>query len=108
MFTTCSHWVGEFYVSYAVSYMLRDITYGTFLFFGTMTVFGGIFVWLFVPETQGVPLEDMDVLFGNKGLARKKMKLYDEYKAANMAVTLGEPLKDEDRLEAREKDKSLA
>ncbi|KAM0417124.1 hypothetical protein ACHAPT_012900 [Fusarium lateritium] len=61
--TTCSHWLGEFYVSYAVTYMFKSITYGTFIFFGTMTVMGGIYVFLFVPETNGVPLEDMDILF---------------------------------------------
>ncbi|KAL0943360.1 MFS quinate transporter [Colletotrichum truncatum] len=86
--TTCSHWLGEFYVSYAVTYMFRTITYGTFLFFGSMTVLGGVYVYLFVPETRGVPLEDMDVLFETPGLARQKMRNYKEYRA-NSVVTEG-------------------
>ncbi|KAF2122330.1 general substrate transporter [Lophiotrema nucula] len=32
--STCFHWIGEFYTSYAVAPMLREITYGTFIFFG--------------------------------------------------------------------------
>ncbi|CAH0055036.1 unnamed protein product [Clonostachys solani] len=79
--TTCSHWLGEFYVSYAVTYMFKSITYGTFLFFGAMTVLGGIYVYFLIPETNGVALEDMDVLFGGKGLATQKMKAYELYKA---------------------------
>ena len=82
MLTTCSHWLGQFYMSYAVGYMLRDITYGTFLFFGVMTVLGALYVWFFLPETQGVSLEDMDALFASKGTARRKIKLYAEHRAA--------------------------
>jgi hypothetical protein len=41
-----------------------SITYGTFLFFGCCTVLAIIFAWLFIPETKGVQLEDMDLLFG--------------------------------------------
>ncbi|KAI1011929.1 hypothetical protein LB503_004720 [Fusarium chuoi] len=40
------------------------ITYGTFLFFGACTVLAIIFAWLFIPETKGVQLEDMALLFG--------------------------------------------
>ncbi|KAK1146595.1 hypothetical protein N8T08_003025 [Aspergillus melleus] len=76
--TTCSHWLGEFYTSYAVTYMFHSITYGTFIFFGTMTVIGGIYVFLLVPETNGVALEDMDYLFGGKSLAVQKMRRFRE------------------------------
>ncbi|KAI1819797.1 general substrate transporter [Xylaria intraflava] len=36
---------------------------GTFWFFAAVTVFGGIWVWFFVPETAGRSLESMDRLF---------------------------------------------
>ncbi|KAI9035889.1 uncharacterized protein KD926_002643 [Aspergillus affinis] len=74
--TTCPQWLGEFYTSYAVTYMFASITYGTFIFFGTMTVIGGIYVYLLVPKTKGVALEDMDYLFGGKGLALQKMRRF--------------------------------
>ncbi|KAJ3566020.1 hypothetical protein NPX13_g7291 [Xylaria arbuscula] len=77
--TTCSHWLGEFYVSYAVTYMFKSITYGTFIFFGVLTVLGGIYTYFFIPETNGVPLEDMDILFEAKGFAPQQMKTYQAH-----------------------------
>ena len=58
--------------------MFATITYGTFIFFGSMTVIGGIYVYLFLPETKGVPLERMDDLFAQKGLAIQQMRLFRE------------------------------
>ncbi|KAJ5361156.1 hypothetical protein N7541_002000 [Penicillium brevicompactum] len=78
VFTTCSHWLGEFYTSYAVTYMFASITYGTFIFFGSMTVIGGAYVYLFLPETKGVSLEQMDTLFAQKGFAKQQMRLFKE------------------------------
>lgn len=40
------------------------ITYGTFLFYGAFCVLAILFAWLFIPETKGIQLEDMDLLFG--------------------------------------------
>lgn len=82
--TTCTHWVGEFFTSYSVAYMIRNITYGVFLFYGMMTFLGGLFVFFYVPETMGKALEDMDILFGQKGLARQQMRSFDEWKKAQM------------------------
>lgn len=59
--------------------MFKNITYGTFIFFGSMTVLGAIYMYLFIPETNGVPLEDMDVLFEAKGLAPQQMRTYKAY-----------------------------
>ncbi|OJJ57440.1 hypothetical protein ASPSYDRAFT_69611 [Aspergillus sydowii CBS 593.65] len=88
--TTCSHWLGEFYTSYAVTYMFANITYGTFLFFGSMTVLGAIYMYLLVPETNGVPLEDMDILFEAHGLAPQKMKAYKATKEAGVTGLFGD------------------
>lgn len=49
--------------------MMNNITYGTFLFFGCSLVCGMIFAWCFLPETKGLSLEDMDIMFSLKGLA---------------------------------------
>lgn len=88
--TTCSHWLGEFYTSYAVTYMFANITYGTFLFFGSMTVLGAIYMYLLVPETNGVSLEDMDILFEAHGLAPQKMKAYKAAKEAGVTGLFGD------------------
>ncbi|KAL4933947.1 sugar porter family MFS transporter [Aspergillus undulatus] len=82
--TTCSHWLGEFYTAYAVTYMFDNITYGTFLFFGSMTVLGAIYMYLLVPETNGVPLEDMDDLFEGRGWAPQMMRAYEEKKETDV------------------------
>ncbi|SCO91510.1 related to monosaccharide transporter [Fusarium oxysporum] len=53
-FCICVQWVTQFIVVYSLPHMVIGITYGTFLFFGTCTVFAIIFAWLFIPETKGV------------------------------------------------------
>lgn len=52
--------------------MLQDMKYGTFLFFGSLTAVGCLFVVFCLPETQGVPLERIDMLF--EGSARDVVK----------------------------------
>ena len=36
---------------------------GTFWMFAAITIVGGIWVWLQIPETAGISLESMDALF---------------------------------------------
>ena len=40
--------------------MITQLTYGTYFFFGSTVFAMTIFVWLFVPETRGRSLEDME------------------------------------------------
>eukprot|EP00928_Gymnodinium_smaydae_P061225 TRINITY_DN45357_c0_g1_i1.p1 TRINITY_DN45357_c0_g1~~TRINITY_DN45357_c0_g1_i1.p1 ORF type:complete len:577 (+),score=134.77 TRINITY_DN45357_c0_g1_i1:60-1790(+) len=40
---------------------------GTMYFFGVANVFCGLFVWAFIKETKGVPLEDVPALFRSDG-----------------------------------------
>ena len=49
--------------------MMTNITYGTFLLFGTSLVVGTVFIYLVLPETKGLSLEEMDILFSQKGFA---------------------------------------
>lgn len=35
---------------------------------------GAIFTWAFIPETAGISLEEMDILFGVPGRASRKRK----------------------------------
>ncbi|KAH7010145.1 MFS quinate transporter QutD [Ilyonectria destructans] len=77
--TTCSQWLGQFIVVYSTPYMIEGISYGVFIFFGCMTAIAFAFVYFFVPETKGVALEDMDILFRETtGFASKKRKQFDE------------------------------
>lgn len=50
--------------------MLTGITYGTYILYGGLTFMGAAFIWKFFPETKGLSLEEMDVIFGSKGVAQ--------------------------------------
>ena len=39
--------------------LLTHITYGTYILFGLITTMGAAFIWLFVPETKRLSLEEM-------------------------------------------------
>lgn len=63
--------------------MMNDIKYGTFLFFGCSLVIGIMFAWCFMPETKGLSLEDMDIMFNLKGLAWRMRPETDRIIAGN-------------------------
>ena len=65
-----SNWMNNFIIGQITPKMLEKITYGTFIFFGLLGCVGGfLFIWLVVPETKRLTLEEMDVLFGSRGVA---------------------------------------
>ncbi|PWY75300.1 MFS monosaccharide transporter [Aspergillus sclerotioniger CBS 115572] len=64
-----SNWLNNFGVGLATSPFIAASAYGTFIFFGCVTVVGVLYVWFFVPETKGRTLEEMDELFGSEGMA---------------------------------------
>jgi MFS family permease len=87
-FCVCIQWLTQFVVVYSLPYMVLSIKYGTFLFFGVCTVLAIIFAYLFVPETKGVQLEDMDLLFGPvvSIIAQKARKNYEHARDARAMV----------------------
>jgi len=61
---TTTNWVTNFVVSLTfLSITEAFTTQGAFLFYAGLSVFGFAFMYLFVPETKGVPLEDIPKLF---------------------------------------------
>jgi hypothetical protein len=42
--------------------MMTNITYGTYFFFGAMAVVMGVFAYVFLPETRGRSLEEIDAV----------------------------------------------
>ncbi|KAG2229946.1 general substrate transporter [Thamnidium elegans] len=62
--TTSANWMCNFIIGLIVPVMLENITYGTYIFFACFLVLSFFFVWLFVPETKGRSLEEMDEIFG--------------------------------------------
>ncbi|KAJ7285303.1 quinate permease [Mycena rebaudengoi] len=59
-----SQWIWQFVIARATPYMFESMGYGTYLFFGLLTLVGGVYVYFIVPETAGIPIEEMDAIFG--------------------------------------------
>ncbi|KAF2719645.1 general substrate transporter [Polychaeton citri CBS 116435] len=58
-----TQWLVNFVIAKITPIMLQDITYGTFLIFGTCCVLMVIYTIVCVPETKGIPLEFISQLF---------------------------------------------
>jgi SP family sugar:H+ symporter-like MFS transporter len=58
-----TQWLFNFVIAKITPIMLADITYGTFLLFGSLCIVMGIWTVFCVPETKGVPLESIGELF---------------------------------------------
>ncbi|KAF1976654.1 general substrate transporter [Bimuria novae-zelandiae CBS 107.79] len=85
--TTADTWLGSFIIARSTPYMISDLGYGAYFFFATILLCMGIWSFLFVPETKGVTLEEMDALFLKPmhqvvwAQIRKKPILIDEAEA---------------------------
>jgi hypothetical protein len=55
--------------------MFQTMGYGVYFFFASLMILSVIFVYYFIPETKGIPLEAMDRLFSNEIPARKAHKI---------------------------------
>lgn len=69
--TTASNWLFNFVISEICPAMLTTITWGTYIFFGCCCAVMAVCVFLFFPETKGMSLEEMDVVFGGNILVFK-------------------------------------
>ncbi|KAH3943884.1 hypothetical protein HBI56_045600 [Parastagonospora nodorum] len=64
---TATHWLFNFVIARSVPYMVTNIGYGTYFVFATCLTLSIVFVYFFVPETKGLSLEEIDILFGGSG-----------------------------------------
>ncbi|KAF2751724.1 general substrate transporter [Sporormia fimetaria CBS 119925] len=76
-----SNWMNNFIVGQVTPDMLENLTYGTYIFFGLLTFMGAAFVYFIVPETKGLSLEEMDILFGSVGVAQREKERWAEVHA---------------------------
>lgn len=58
-----TQWLFNFVIAKLTPIMLDRITYGTFLLFGACCILMLLYAVFFVPETKGVPLESISLLF---------------------------------------------
>merc|ERR1719401_676975 len=60
-----SQWLANFLIAFLVPYQVAALNlYGTFIFYSVCLVVIFLLVFFLVPETKGVPMEEMDNLFG--------------------------------------------
>lgn len=60
---TATHWLMNFVIARSVPYMITNIGYGTYFVFASFITISIPFVYFFVPETKGLSLEAIDVVF---------------------------------------------
>ncbi|KAK8229076.1 general substrate transporter [Phyllosticta capitalensis] len=58
-----TQWLFNFVIAKLTPIMLENITYGTYLLFGTCCILMMLYAIFLVPETKNVPLESMHLLF---------------------------------------------
>jgi sugar porter (SP) family MFS transporter len=59
-----TNWMFNFIIGLTTPHMIRNMKYGTYIFFAAFCIGGAIFVYVFVPETKNKTLEELDVYFG--------------------------------------------
>jgi len=60
---SATHWLLNFVIARTVPYMFTNIGYGTYFVFGSFLTLSIPFVYFFLPETKGLSLEEVDILF---------------------------------------------
>ncbi|KAL1873611.1 hypothetical protein VTK73DRAFT_798 [Phialemonium thermophilum] len=61
-----TQWLFNLVITKATPYLISSIGFGTFFFFAGWVLLGAVYVWFFVPETRGIPLEHMARAFGHE------------------------------------------
>mmetsp|Transcript_130716 Transcript_130716/g.297707 ORF Transcript_130716/g.297707 Transcript_130716/m.297707 type:complete len:620 (-) Transcript_130716:50-1909(-) len=74
--TTSASWLGTFIVAQITTLLMESCEYGTFIFYGTFCVACVMFA-MWIPETAGVPMEEIQLLFEKKfGIKHKERVFY--------------------------------
>lgn len=75
---SASNWLYNFAISQGTPHMFATMGYGVYLFFASMMVCSIFYVFFLLPETKGIPLEEMDNLFARRPVWRAHADLVDE------------------------------
>lgn len=82
--TTADTWLGSFIIARSTPYMISDLGYGAYFFFGVILIAMGIWSFFFVPETRGEYMSltnECSLLIQGKVLRSKRWmrSLLDQY-----------------------------
>ncbi|KAF5682011.1 quinate permease [Fusarium denticulatum] len=78
--TTASNWLFNFLVSRFTEQMFAAMGYGVYMFFATLSFFAFIFAFFLIPETSGIPLEQVYRLFKIKPIWKADKILKEQLK----------------------------
>ncbi|KAK7414330.1 hypothetical protein QQX98_006772 [Neonectria punicea] len=63
-FSADCQWLTQFAITKALPYIFKSFGYGTWYFFACWMIIASVWAFVFLPETKGKTLEEMDVMFG--------------------------------------------
>ncbi|KAI9929619.1 hypothetical protein AWENTII_009376 [Aspergillus wentii] len=91
MCAVCMQWLAQFMIVYSLPHMFASIKFGAFYFFGACTLVALAFAYMFVPERKGIPLEDMNHLFGPdvSSFAGKARQNYQDFRRIKQDANTG-------------------
>lgn len=79
-----TQWLFNFIIAKLTPIMLAEITYGTFLLFGACCAMMLLYAVFCVPETKGVPLESVGMLFEGNIVAGATKDLFSRARAKRL------------------------
>lgn len=101
-----NNWFWNFIIARFTVQMFNAWGYGVYFFFASLMLISAVFVFFFVPETKGLPLEAMDRLFDIKPTWRANSQLMaelrDQEREYRDSHVLDEEKVVEDQVEATE------
>ncbi|TVY30333.1 Quinate permease [Lachnellula hyalina] len=65
-FAAASNWLFNFLVARFTAQMFTAMGYGVYFFFASLMMCSIVFTFFLLPETKGIPLESMDILFSKE------------------------------------------
>lgn len=71
-------WLCNFIVGVSTPPMIENLGFGTYVFFGAFCYLSTIWAYLYVPETKGKTLEEMDAVFGDNAAAETSIVTQSE------------------------------
>ncbi|KAH7375571.1 general substrate transporter [Plectosphaerella cucumerina] len=60
-------WMVQFIITKALPYIFNSLSFGVWFFFACWMLLASCWAFFFLPETKGVTIDQMDVLFGYEG-----------------------------------------
>ncbi|KAJ7961331.1 putative Sugar transporter [Quillaja saponaria] len=76
--TVCVNMIWTFVIAQFFTAMLCHMRFGLFIFFAFFVVVMSFFVYKFLPETKGIPIEEMSIVWQNHSYWSKFVKTEDD------------------------------